>query len=63
MTPGEKVRNYYREQGAKVERERIIKLLESILVEDDNGLKYCYECGNWDDLYPDVATLIKGEQK
>lgn len=42
---------------------RIIKLLESKLAGMDNGLAYCYECGYWDDLLPDVIALINVENK
>jgi RNA polymerase-binding transcription factor DksA len=45
------------------ERERIIKLLETILVGNENGYKYCYECGEWGNLYSDAIALIKGENK
>jgi hypothetical protein len=49
--------------GMSLKEESIIKLLETILVGNSKGLAYCYECGGWDDLYPDVVALIKGENK
>jgi hypothetical protein len=48
--------------GVQAEQERILKLLEKILVGQRNGLAYCYECDGWDELYPDVVALIKGEK-
>ena len=45
------------------ERDRIIKLLPSILVGYENGRSYCFECGYWDKLYPKAIALIKGEQE
>lgn len=49
-TPGEDTRNYYRNQGIATERERIIKLLEAWLEDDDAD-------------FGDTLALIKGEQK
>lgn len=49
--------------GEWVLLEDVIKLLEGILAGKENGLAYCYECGAWDYLYPDVVELIKGETK
>lgn len=60
---GEKSKATYDWMIAAQERQRIIELLESKLTGRDNGLAYCYECGYWDDLYPEVIALIKGEQK
>lgn len=49
----ESVREFYRSQGSKVERERIIKLLET------NVNEYmCCNCG-----MDDLIALIKGEEE
>lgn len=52
----------YEAEIVKATEDRILKLLESKLTGRDNGLAYCYECGYWDDLYPEVVALIKGEK-
>lgn len=53
MTPGEGIRNYYRNQGAELERERIIKLLKEYWTESNR---------TWIPIHEAIA-LIKGEQK
>ena len=50
-TPGEGVREFYREQGRAQERERIIKLVED------------YDFKPGDDWNGDLIALIKGEQE
>ena len=52
----ERVRDFYREQGRKQERERIIKLLEKWGEDNDR----CYCCNN-DVAADDLTALIKGE--
>ena len=50
-TPGEDTRNYYRNQGMKIEQERIIKLLEEL---DDY---------DWIEIHTaKLIALIKGEK-
>jgi len=61
-TPGEDTRNYYRNQGMAIERERIIKLLENKIFEDKrlwskefaNGAKWAIK---------ETVELINGETK
>ena len=55
-TPGEDVREFYREQGRQEERERIIKLLEGKQLGCPCG------CHNWMEPWALIA-LIKGENK
>lgn len=54
------------ELGKELERERIIQALTNHLTRDSKrdwnpGLEYCYECGGFDYLLPDLVALIKGE--
>ena len=49
--------------GDWVRLDDVVKMLKSKLTGIDNGLTYCYECGYWDDLFPDIEKLIKGEHK
>lgn len=71
-TPGEDTRNYYRNQGRAIERERIIKLLEEhIPIEDNYNMESsCRGCdwewawnGEVNDSYENhIIALIKGEK-
>lgn len=58
-TPGEDTRNYYRNQGMAIERERIIKLLEAVANDWHN------DSNMWHTGYCHCAAieLIKGENK
>lgn len=54
--------------GEQFAEERIIQALTNHLTRDSKkdwnpGLEYCYECGGFDYLLPDLIALIKGEQK
>jgi hypothetical protein len=48
--------------GEWVRLDDVVELLKTILTGDQQGLAYCYECGYWDDLYPEVIALIEGEK-
>lgn len=50
------------DEGKWVRLDDVVELLKTILVGDSKGLAYCYECGYWDDLYPEVVALLKGEK-
>lgn len=62
VSPGERVREFYREQGRKQEQERIIKLLETLKGTCDND---CDECRPHAERNAHFLTalqdLIKGE--
>ena len=70
-TPGEDTRNYYRNQGMKIERDRIIKLLEIIRKRCDeayeesslDGLDLALDVVKNSDSWADYLgiALIKGE--
>lgn len=72
----ENTRNYYRNQGATQERERIIKLLEEHTINGKHGvtphgnshfwemgMKYAIALIKGDDFCRHLIALIKGEQK
>jgi hypothetical protein len=54
---------YEDSKGEWVRLDDVVELLKTILVGDSQGLAYCYECGYWDDLYPEVIALFKGANK
>ena len=66
-TPGEDTRNYYRNQGMKIEQERIIKMLEHDywhhlsylprLVTEKSSIGHHEQC-----LGCELVALIKGEK-
>jgi hypothetical protein len=57
-TPGEDTRNYYRNQGIAMERERIIKLLEEEFNDTwPTGVAFV------ETSLPNLIELIKGETK
>lgn len=67
MNPGESVRNFYRNQGIKAERERIEKLVWALLMETrkerdttDNPVRENRLAGNCLAL-EDVLSLIEGD--
>lgn len=55
MTAGEATREFYREQGRKQERERIIKLLEAIKGEEK---ACCVECQPHLDTHRQYLTVL-----
>jgi len=58
MTPGEPIREHYREQGRKQERERIIKLLEQQLrtIQVKRYPEWTWQTN------AEIIALIKGEK-
>lgn len=61
MSPGERVRNYYRKQGAEAEQERIIKVLDTA---KGSGIAcVCDTCTGVNYYIDQLIDLIKGEVK
>jgi hypothetical protein len=59
MSPGEDVRDYYRNQGRLEERERIIKILMTNQCEDEN---HPGECITFIQNVDQYVALIKGDK-